>query len=84
MKMPLAGLLITLAVVAAAAIAFTVSCLVNIARAAEVRSLSRGAWVAICLVSMPWGGIIYLMAGKVWPDREIPLRARRWPMWHGR
>jgi hypothetical protein len=81
MKLPIAGLLIVLMVVAAA-VAFTVYCLVDLARAAEVRSLSRGVWAVICLASMPWGGIIYLMAGKVWPDREVPGSAPRWPMWH--
>jgi len=80
MTLPIAALL-TVLVVVVGAVAFTVYCLVDPARAEEVRSLSRGVWAAICLVSMPTGGIIYLMAGKVWKVREIPGSAPRWPMW---
>jgi len=79
MTLPMATLL-TLLVVVAGAVAFTVYCLVDLARAEEARSLPRGAWAAICLVSMPMGGIIYLVAGKVWKVREVPGSAPRWPM----
>lgn len=72
-----------LIIVIVAALAFTAYCLVGLARATEVRSLSPGVWPAICLVSMPWGGILYLCAGKVWNVPEGPARAPRWPMWHG-
>ena len=66
-----------------AVLAFTVYCLVDLARATEVRSLSRGVWVVICLVSQPWGGLLYLAAGKVCRVSEGPGAAPRWPMWHG-
>jgi hypothetical protein len=48
-----------------AAVAFEAFCLVDLARAEEVRRLPRGAWAIICLVSIPLGGIIYLAAGRV-------------------
>ena len=53
-----------------AAIAFEVFCLADLARAEEVRRLPRGAWAIICLVSIPLGGIIYLVAGRVPTGRE--------------
>jgi hypothetical protein len=64
------------------AVGFTFYCLIDLARAKEVRSLSQGVWMLICLVSMPWGGIVYMMVGKVWKDRDLPgYDSRRWPMW---
>lgn len=72
-----------LIIVIVAALAFTAYCLVDLARAGEVRSLSHGVWAVACLVSMPLGGILYLVAGKVWNVPEGPGTAPRWPMWHG-
>jgi hypothetical protein len=46
------------------AVAFTVYCLIDIARARSVRHLPRWAWVMICLISEPLGGIIYLIFGR--------------------
>jgi len=46
------------------AVGFTVYCLVDIARAAAVRYLSKWAWVLICLISEPLGGIVYLIVGR--------------------
>ncbi len=54
----------------AAAIAFEAVCLADLARAEEVRRLPRGAWMVICLVSIPLGGILYLAAGRVRPGHE--------------
>ena len=70
-------------ILVAAVVAFTGYCLFDLARATEVRSLSRGVWAIICLVSQPWGGILYLAIGKMWSDPERPSRGSRSPLWHG-
>jgi len=82
--------------VVAVVVAFDVWCLVDLARAGQVRYLPKWAWaVAICVWG-PWGGLIYLTLGK---DRTLagvpgeaslakgagiavggPLRARRAPV----
>jgi Phospholipase_D-nuclease N-terminal len=66
------------------AVAFTVFCLVDIARAKQARHLPRAAWAVICLLSQPWGGIAYLIFGKAWEARDSSGPAPRWPMWHAR
>ena len=43
--------------------AFVVYCLVDISRN-EVRHLPKWAWVVICLISIPFGGIAYLLLGR--------------------
>jgi hypothetical protein len=43
---------------------FVVYCLVDLARAPSVRYLPKWAWVLICLVSIPMGGIVYLLVGR--------------------
>jgi Phospholipase_D-nuclease N-terminal len=44
--------------------AFVIFCLVDVIRSQNVRYLPRWAWAVICLISMPWGGIVYLIFGK--------------------
>jgi hypothetical protein len=46
------------------AIGFEVFCLVDVARADAVRHLPRWAWVVVCLISIPLGGILYLLFGR--------------------
>jgi hypothetical protein len=43
---------------------FEVFCLTDIAQADEVRYLTKPAWVAICLLSIPLGGLLYLIYGR--------------------
>lgn len=43
---------------------FEVFCLVDVARAAQVRYLPKWAWAVICLVSVPLGGVVYLTLGR--------------------
>jgi hypothetical protein len=45
-------------------VAFVVYCLVDIARSPSVRYLPRWAWVLICILSIPLGGIVYLLVGR--------------------
>jgi len=47
-----------------AIIAFVIFCLADVIRSEKVRYLPRWAWAVICLISMPWGGIAYLIFGK--------------------
>jgi uncharacterized membrane protein len=42
---------------------FVVYCLVDIARS-EVRHLPKWVWVLITLMSIPLGGIVYLLVGR--------------------
>ena len=57
------------------AIGFDAFCLADIARAAQVRYLPKWAWVLICLIQCPLGGIMYLSIGHVGrPPRVTPDR----------
>lgn len=42
---------------------FVIYCLVDLARH-EVRYLPKWAWALICIMSVPLGGIIYLLVGR--------------------
>ncbi|MEV0272569.1 PLDc N-terminal domain-containing protein [Hamadaea sp. NPDC050747] len=44
-------------------LAFVVYCLYDLARN-EVRYLPKWAWAAICVISIPIGGIVYLLVGR--------------------
>lgn len=46
-------------------VAFEVFCLVDVTRAEEVRHLPKWAWAGICLISIPLGGIAYLVLGRI-------------------
>ena len=46
-----------------AAAAFVVYCWVDIRRN-EVRYLPKWAWVVICVISIPVGGVVYLLVGR--------------------
>ena len=41
-------------------------CLRDLIRAdpATVRYLGKGTWAFICLLSCPWGGLLYVIAGR--------------------
>jgi Phospholipase_D-nuclease N-terminal len=56
----------------ALAVGFDAFCLVDIARAAQVRYLPKWAWVLICLAQTPGGGIAYLSIGHVARERPVP------------
>jgi len=46
------------------AVAWGVFCLRDLARADRVRYLPKWAWALVCLVSIPWGGLIYVIFGR--------------------
>lgn len=50
--------------IAVVAIGFEVFCLVDVARTEAVRYLPRWAWAAVCLISIPLGGIVYMVVGR--------------------
>ena len=60
MDVPVAAL-IPLVVVA---LGFVVYCWIDIARS-EVQYLPKWAWGLICTFSVPLGGIVYLLVGRV-------------------
>jgi hypothetical protein len=50
------------------AVGFVTFCLVDLARAKEVRYLPKWAWAILCLgvgLTIPFGGITYLVFGRV-------------------
>lgn len=53
--------LVPLAIIA---VGFEAFCIVDAVRADEVRFLPRWLWIVICLVSIPLGGIAYLVFGR--------------------
>jgi hypothetical protein len=53
--------LVPVAIIAAG---FVIFCLVDLFRAEEVRYLPRWLWAIICIISVPIGGIAWLIFGK--------------------
>jgi len=50
-------------------VAFVVFCIVDIARH-EVRYLPKWLWIVISCVSIPLGGIVYLLLGRAHSDQR--------------
>lgn len=50
--------------IAVLGIGFVVYCVADIVRHSNARNLPRWAWVVICFVSVPLGGIAYLIFGR--------------------
>lgn len=44
---------------------FELFCLKDIAEAENVRYLSKPTWAVICVLSIPIGGILYLLYGRI-------------------
>jgi len=63
------GWLLTLGL--ALAIGLDAFCLIDIARAAQVRYLPKWAWALICLIQTPGGAILYLSIGHVGRSRPV-------------
>jgi hypothetical protein len=45
------------------ALGFVAFCLVDLARS-EVRHLPKWAWGIICVITVPLGGVVYLLVGR--------------------
>lgn len=60
-------LLLALAPLAVLALGFVIWVVVDIARAESVRYLPKWAWIVLSCVSIPLGGIVYLLVGR---DRD--------------
>lgn len=52
-------------------------CLHDLARADRVRYLPKWGWAVVCLLSIPWGGIAYVIFGRV-TRRRGPARSAEW------
>ena len=61
-----------LVLVVAMAVGLDAFCLVDIARAPQVRYLPKWAWALICLIQAPGGGILYLSIGHIGRPRPVP------------
>lgn len=46
------------------AVGFAAYCIVDVVRAPAVKHLPKWGWIVACLVSIPLGGIVYLMTGR--------------------
>jgi len=57
-------MILVLATAVVLVVAWEVFCLRNLARADRVRYLPKWAWVIVCLISIPWGGLVYLIIGR--------------------
>jgi ABC-2 type transport system ATP-binding protein len=73
MSLPL-GPAVTVPVLAAA-VAFAAWCLADLARAGQVRYLPKWAWAVVICVSVPGGGLVYLIFGKARPAASVPGKA---------
>ncbi len=51
---------------------FAAFCLADLARAREARYLPKWAWAAICMCSIPLGGIMYLTVGRIRRGHHTP------------
>ena len=47
-------------------IGWEIVCLRQVFLAERVRFLPRWAWTVACLILIPFGGILYLLIGRVW------------------
>jgi hypothetical protein len=66
-----------IALALALAVAFDAFCVVDVSRAGQVRYLPKWAWVLICLLQTPGGGIAYLSIGHVSRPRPVPPGAAK-------
>ena len=56
--------ILVLAAVVVLVVVWEVYCLRDLARADRVRYLPKWAWAIVCLISIPWGGLVYVIVGR--------------------
>jgi ABC-2 type transport system ATP-binding protein len=61
--------------VMAVAVAFAAWCLVDLARAGQVRYLPKWVWAVVICISVPGGGLVYLIFGKTRAPASVPWKA---------
>ena len=59
-----ATVILVLAAVVVLAVAWEVFCLRDLARTDRVRYLPKWGWAIVCLISIPWGGLVYVILGR--------------------
>jgi len=47
-------------------VGWEILCLRQVIMAERVRFLPRWTWAVACLISIPLGGVLYLLIGRVW------------------
>jgi ABC-2 type transport system ATP-binding protein len=62
--------LVVLLPLLAVALAFVAGCLIDLSHA-RVRNLPKWAWAVIICISIPWGGLAYLIFGRDWTGRGV-------------
>jgi uncharacterized membrane protein len=77
MSVPLIAVIAVIAL-GMAAIAWDTFCLRDLIRAdpARVRYLPKWGWAAVCLISCPWGGLLYMIVGRGTAGRDQPPGGR--------
>jgi hypothetical protein len=63
--------LVIIIVVLALAVSWDGLCLWDLAHAERVRYLPKWAWAVICLISCPWGGLLYIAIGRKPSNRVL-------------
>ena len=64
-----------IAPVAVLAVGFVVYCLVDIIRQDQTKYLPKPVWAVISVVSIPLGGILYLVLGRSFRPSHSPTRS---------
>jgi hypothetical protein len=57
---------LAVAIIIAAAVIYAAACLADLARSGQTRHLPKWAWAVLICISIPWGGLAYLLFGRAW------------------
>jgi ABC-2 type transport system ATP-binding protein len=67
----LPGLAAAIPILVLVVVPFAIVCLVDLARVRQVRYLPKWGWAVIICVSIPWGGLAYLVFGRSGQTRGL-------------